>query len=86
MKGVLLVALLIVAGCAPHVSLEQLEDEALVSGDWTKVEARERLLARQNQRRGRSCPQGSFDYCEVNSGQQRCTCVDREYMSSFLQR
>jgi len=86
MKGIVLLALVTLAGCAPYTTLEQLEDEALVTGDWTKVEARERLIARQNQRRARACPDGSVDFCEVSSGQQRCSCVDDEYLSVFLRR
>ena len=38
-------------GCADMRSLEELEDEAVITGDWSLVEAREALIAKRNSRR-----------------------------------
>ena len=48
-KGIMILALLFAAGCSAYVPLEQLEAEALVTGDWSKVEQRERTIARLEQ-------------------------------------
>ena len=54
-----ILAVLLLAGCAPIKSLEELKDEASVSGDWSEVERRERILKRRAERgtcqRGSSC-------------------------------
>jgi hypothetical protein len=44
MNIVILVTLLVVVGCAPRPTLEQLEDEASVTGEWATVEHREELI------------------------------------------
>ena len=85
LKGMIILALILVAGCAPYVSLEQLENEALATGDWSKVEQRQRIIARQDLRRSGSCPAGTTEHCAVEIGQQRCTCVDEEFMSVYLE-
>ncbi len=48
--GVLLLSFLI--GCAPVATLEELEAQAYVSGDWSEVEKRERIIARREARKG----------------------------------
>ena len=50
MRGIIVAALLILGGCSGYQTLEQLEDEALVSGDWSAVEKREELIAREIQK------------------------------------
>jgi hypothetical protein len=85
-KGIMILALLFVAGCSAYVPLEQLEAEALVTGDWSKVDERQRIIARRNLRSSISCPPGTIGYCEVDAGAPRCSCVEKEIISSFLQR
>ena len=85
MKGIMILALLFLAGCSAHKSMEQLEAEALVTGDWSRVEQRQRLIARRNLRSSVACPAGTIGYCEIDTG-KRCSCVDQEVISSFLQR
>ena len=83
-KGIIILAILFAAGCSAYVPLEQLEAEALVTGDWSKVEERQRIIARRNLRSSIACPAGTIGYCEVEVGSQRCSCVDNEVISSFL--
>jgi hypothetical protein len=44
MKFVFLISLMIVVACAPRPTLKELEEEALVTGDWEAVERREDLI------------------------------------------
>lgn len=84
MKGVFILVLVFVAGCSAYVPFEQLEAEALVSGDWTRVEQRERAIERRKLRGYMACPAGSIGYCETGGVRERCGCVDREIISSFM--
>jgi hypothetical protein len=80
----LLAAALTAAGCAPVKTLEQLELEASVSGDWSAVEKRERLLARRAERRGPSCPAGYLAFCESHGTSKNCGCVSRQGMRDIF--
>ena len=54
--------------------MEELEDEALRTGNWEAVEYREKMIARRGED-GPICPQGSTKVC-VESGQNiDCMCV-----------
>ena len=84
MKGIIVLALILLTGCASYQSLEQLEAQALVSGDWSAVERRERIIVRRKQRNSFQCPPDSIAYCEMGISTDRCTCVDADRMRSFL--
>ena len=88
MKGMMLVALLFLAGCAGITPLEQLQSDALITGDWSKVEKRERAIAMRNMHSFvQQCPSGSSSYCETGLGSKRCACVKNDRMRSiFSQR
>ncbi len=64
-------------GCAPMQSLEELEAEALQSGDWSRVEERERIISKRKAQRPRQCPAGLVSYCEREVGRLDCECVTR---------
>ncbi|MEM8815445.1 MAG: hypothetical protein AAGE85_06435 [Pseudomonadota bacterium] len=72
-----LTAALFTVACAPIKTLDELEAEALQSGDWTLVEQRERLIAKRNARRPPSCPTGQLSYCEKNIGILKCQCLSQ---------
>ena len=84
MRVLIVLGLLCLAGCGTFTSLEQLEHEAALTGDWSAVEARERLIAKRKARRGPSCGGDLIAFCESNMGSQRCACVDRERISDFF--
>ena len=86
MKNILLLTLLMMAGCSGMVSMEALEKEALMTGDWTDVEQRERIIALRDERSGKSCPAGSTSYCEFEFGQEQCQCVETEALSAYYSR
>ena len=52
MKGMALLVLVLLGGCGTYTSLEQLEATAMLTGDWSEVEKRERIIARRNLRAG----------------------------------
>ena len=84
-KGLVMVlALLLVAGCSSFVSMEQLEAEAMLTGNWSAVESRERIIHRRNLRSSLQCPPGSIGYCEMDFGQGNCTCVEAEIIRSMF--
>ena len=81
---VVLLALCALAGCSTGPTLEQLEEQALVTGDWSLVEKREATIARRNLRSGIACPSGYIGYCQVRLGSERCTCVEQRGISMML--
>lgn len=83
---VTLMALVLLSACGSVKTLEQLEAEAMLSGDWAAVEMRERTLARRAARRGPACPYGQVSVCDMSFGTSRCTCVDSERLGAFLPR
>ena len=91
MKGLLLAGVVVLsaaltAGCASLPTLEELEAEALRTGDWTLVEQRERLIAKRNARRPVQCPTGMVSYCERSAGRLDCQCVTRSAFGDVIAR
>ena len=86
MKVLVLMGAIFLTGCGSTLSLVQLEQQAFLSGDWSAVEQRERIIARRNARRGPQCPSGHVAYCEKRFGQARCGCVDNAELRSALAR
>ena len=84
-SGILLVILLVV-GCAPVRTLEELEDAAVRTGDWSLVEEREALLARRDSRRPMQCDGRLVSYCEKSVGVYRCNCVAKNLVFTSIAR
>jgi len=76
MKITSLIVLFSLAGCATKPSLEQLEDEAMVSGDWSAVEEREQSPNRLGSVIEHSCPNGRALICVKNGLREVCECVN----------
>ena len=55
-KGIIMLALILLTGCAGYTPLKQLEAQALLSGDWSFVEKRERMETRRNLQSNMQCP------------------------------
>lgn len=72
----MIVCLFALTACAGHTPMQQLEAEALRSGDWSAVQQRERMIARQ---RGKAdlCPDGQMAVCVRQVGPERCQCINR---------
>ena len=84
MKGIIIFTLILLAGCTSVTSLEQLEAEALTTGDWSAVEKRERVIARRNSHTGIHCPSGTIAYCESIGTKKDCSCVESNRIRAFL--
>ena len=73
MRTILILVLLALGGCGTVHTLEELESEALETGDWSKVKAKEERIAR---RKGVQCPDGLLAWCEVPIGTKKeCQCI-----------
>ena len=87
MKTVITVmALVLLSGCGAFKSMQQLEQEALLTGDWSAVEQRERQIARRNLKSSLHCPPGKIGYCQQDFGETDCTCIDQDRLNAFLTR
>ena len=75
MKITSLIVLFFLAGCATKPSLEQLEDEAMISGDWSAVEEHEQSPNRLGSVIEHSCPSGQALICVKNGLREACECV-----------
>lgn len=78
---------LALAACAPQQSLEELEMQAMLTGDWGQVEKRERSMRRKAQRLAEEnmvCPDGMVSVCEARFGDDRCSCIDRQVMREIF--
>ncbi len=87
MKGIgILILLVILGGCAAVPSLEELEDQAMLTGDWSQVEKRERLIERRMAREQElpDCGAGFVSFCERQVGQDRCGCMSRAAIRSVF--
>jgi hypothetical protein len=86
--GILLALALtaLLSGCGTLTSMEELERQAMITGDWSDVERRERILARRDARSGPQCPDGQIAFCETSASVNRCECIAPSVMrSSFSQ-
>ena len=86
MRAILLAIFMVLGGCATSVPLAELERQAMLTGDWSAVEQRERRMARRAERNGPSCGQGLVSYCISTGSHDRCSCITgqdlRQLMSS----
>lgn len=77
-KQLFVFALILLAGCAAGPTMEELEDEALQTGDWSKVEKREQLRAERGGRSKAECPAGYAVLCRSEVGFEDCECVSQD--------
>lgn len=62
-------------GCETRPPLEQLEDEAMVTGDWTAVERREDLITRRLESTAPGCRLGEVKKCVEEQSGIHCYCL-----------
>ena len=75
MKTSILLLAIFLAGCAARPSLEQLEDEALASGDWTAVEHREAMNRKRGLTEVAECPVHQTKVCVEDGSSDSCFCA-----------
>lgn len=84
MKCAVLLCFLLLTACAPVPTLEQLENQAMLTGNWSDVERRQKAIARRNADRGLGCPVGKISFCVQDIGKTACSCVDRDALSGIF--
>ncbi|MDH4126263.1 MAG: hypothetical protein OEW64_11690 [Gammaproteobacteria bacterium] len=77
MRTYVLIALLSLAGCSSTHTLEELEAEAIASGDWSEVEKRERVLRQQKRTPEFQCQEGYTLVCVDSGAGEECLCRTR---------
>jgi hypothetical protein len=84
MRGLVIVGVALLVGCAPVKTLEELEVAALQSGDWSAVKMREKKIARQNQRRAMNCGSGAMAVCVDRMHDVVCECTSQQDIRYML--
>jgi hypothetical protein len=74
MKTLAMLLMVTLAGCASRPSLVELEEQALASGDWSAVEAREKSMQRLLRSKRPVCPEETTRICVDNGGTPVCEC------------
>lgn len=75
MKFLSLISICMLAACVNRPTIDELEHEALLTGDWTKVEQRERLVIRAATDEGQRCPEGFVLACFEQGPLVDCKCL-----------
>ena len=75
MRTLVLLTALLGVGCTSSPTLQELEDEALRTGNWEAVEEREALLERRNGPTTPNCPKGQTKYCIESGINVECSCA-----------
>lgn len=75
MKVLGMLGFCILVGCTGWQTLEELENQATISGDWTEVEKRELSLQRRLKELGAKCPMGLTHVCIEDGSSVSCQCV-----------
>ncbi len=83
-KAVILILAFALTACTAAPTMEQLERQAMLSGDWSEVEERERVIARRASRRPQQCPPGLIAYCERQFGENRCVCTGKDAVARLF--
>lgn len=68
----------ILGACAPATPIEELEQQALVTGDWSAVELRERVMREQEDGDLPKCLENELRVCVDEGVIEHCTCY-RKY-------
>jgi hypothetical protein len=77
MRRLALILFLTLSGCSSTTTLEELEAEAIASGDWSEVEKRERILRQQKRTPEFDCPEGFALVCVDGGAGEECACRTR---------
>jgi len=84
LKITTIVTMALLAGCASVPTMQELEQQAFISGDWSAVEKRERSLLRRQMRAGEQCPAGKMRVFEAHITMSHCSCVAGDMTRSIL--
>jgi hypothetical protein len=75
-KFVGIMALCLLVGCSARPTIEELEAEALDTGDWSAVKKRQRMDEKFGVvKTDSACRGDKVEICQTKSGQEFCDCV-----------
>ena len=74
MRILVLLSLVVLAGCASRPSLHELEDDASKTGEWAAVERREELDKKRLEATAPGCPVGQYKDCVEEQTGIVCYC------------
>ncbi len=74
-RFVFLIMSFVAASCSSRPTLEELEDEANVTGDWTAVERREELIKERLEKSAPGCPGPFIKKCFEQQTGIECYCL-----------
>lgn len=64
-------------GCSSRPTMQELEKEAMATGDWSKVEKREAMDRKMGRVDSRlQCPTGEALVCSQKGKREECVCVN----------
>lgn len=86
MKSIVVIGVLLLAGCANVKTLEELEFAALESGDWSAVEMREKNIERRRKERGLSCGDDAVPVCQDRVRGPVCRCRSVDDIDDWMSR
>ena len=86
MKALLVLSVMVLVGCAQTKTLEELEREAMQSGDWSAYEKRERQIENHEARKALKCPHGSTAVCTERLANRHCSCEARGEVVEIIER
>ena len=75
-----ILALLVLFGCAPYQTMDELMAEAEVTGNWTKVDERMQRLDREEAENQPSCPSDRTEICKDG----RCQCLTKGHLPMIV--
>ncbi len=79
MKFVGIMALCLLVGCSARPTVDELEAEALGTGDWSAVEKRQRMDRRMGLvDPSHQCPNGEVLLCSKKGENENCECVSSD--------
>lgn len=86
MKALHVLLALVLVGCAQTKTLEELELEAMQSGDWSAVEKRERQIKNHESRKALKCPRGTTAVCKELLAKRQCSCEAKGEVVELMKR
>lgn len=75
-----ILALLVLFGCTPYQTMDELMAEAEVTGDWTRVDERTQRLDREEAENQSSCPSDRTEICKDG----RCRCLTKGHLPMIV--
>jgi len=76
MKFAGIIALCLLVGCTARLTIDELEAEALKTGDWAAVEKRERMDEKWGVvQTDSACPGDKVEICHKKAEREVCDCV-----------